>query len=288
MGGEPVLHVGVEGAARLQGAVAGEDDVGRGGGELPALGRVTGLDDDGVALRGAGQPEPALDAEVLPGVGDGLPGAVRGGGVPQFTGGGDELGGAGVAVGPVEEAAAPEVLPGERVEGGDDVPGGAAGAEVVQGGEAAGQFVGLVEGGVDGGGEAEPFGGGGERGEDGQRLGAADHVEVVDAPLVLAQPQPLGEEEEVEEAAFGGSGQVGEGGEGDLPPAGSGRRGRGLGVLGPDGGVVDAREVGGEVHRPAGHAGSPWVVADRSAPRAAAYRLAGRARPRWSRRVAPG
>ncbi|CAM5623496.1 hypothetical protein SMICM304S_01140 [Streptomyces microflavus] len=50
---EPRLDVGVEDAARVQGAVPGEDDVGGGGGELPALAGVPGLDHHRVALRGA-------------------------------------------------------------------------------------------------------------------------------------------------------------------------------------------------------------------------------------------
>lgn len=254
----------------------GEDDVGCGRGELPALGGVAGLDDDRVALRGARDGELALDGEVPAVVGDGARGSVGGPGVPQLAGGGDELGGAGVPLGPVQAAAAPEVLAGEGVGGGDGVPGGPAGAEVVEGGEPAGRFVGLVEGGVDGGGETEPVGDGRERGEHGQRLGPADHVQVVDEPLVLAQPQPLGEEEEVEQPPLGRAREVFERGELDLA---AGAR------VGPDGGVVHAGEVRGEVHlfrdplRGGGrHTRSP----------ARAYRLAGRARPRCSRRVPPG
>ena len=208
----------------------------------------------------------------------------RGSRCPTARGRGDELGGPGVRgppferirelgeVGPVEIAAAPEVLPGEGVGGGDDVPGGPAVAEVVEGGEPAGQFVRLVEGRVDGGGEAEPVGDGGQSAQHREGLGSADHVQIVDAPLVLAQPQPLREEEEVEPAALRRAGEVLEGGEVDLAL----RAG-----VGPDGGVVHAGEVGGEVHllpRRCGH--------DR--PSARAYRFAGRASPRCSRSVPPG
>lgn len=38
----------------------------------------------------------------------------------------------------------------------------------------------------------------GQRGQDRERVRAPDDVEVVDASLLLAQPQPLGEEQEVE------------------------------------------------------------------------------------------
>ncbi len=287
---QAAFHVGVEGASRLEGAVPGEDHVRRGGGELPALVGVARLDHHRVPLRGAGQGELARDVEVPAVMGEGAGGAVGVPGVPQRPRRGHELGGAGVAIGPVQVAAAPEVLAGEGVGGGHHVPGGPAAAEVVQGGEPAGEFVGLVERGVDRGGESEASGDRGQRVEHGQGLGAADHVQVVEAALVLTQPQPLGEEEEVEQTAFGGAREVLEGGEVDL---------RARARIGPDGGVVDAGEVRGEVHpfRP------PRLRLSRlrlrrfrlrrfrsghDAPCVTAYWLAGRARPRWSRSVLPG
>lgn len=112
------------------------------------------------------------------------------------------------------------------------------------------------------------FGDAGQRAEHGDRLGASDDVQIVDTALVLAQPQPLGEEEEVEQSAFGGAGQVLEGGELDL-----GLRLR----IGPDGGVVDTREVRGQMHPLTAHR-SPVV----------AYWLAGLARPRCSLSELPG
>src|SRR5690606_6285622 len=89
------------------------------------------------------------------------------------------------------------------------------------------------------GGEPDPLRDRGERGEHGERLGAADHVQVVDAALVLAEAQPFREEEEVELAALRGAGQVDEGGEVDL----AARPG-----VGPDRRVVHAGEVRGQVH----------------------------------------
>ena len=77
--------------------------------------------------------------------------------------GADELGGPVVALAVVEEAAAPEVLAGEGVGRGDRVPGGPAAAQVVEGGELAGQLVGLVERGVERGGEADVVGDRGQR-----------------------------------------------------------------------------------------------------------------------------
>ena len=47
-------------------------------------------------------------------------------------------------------------------------------------------------------------------GQDRQRVGAADDVEVVDLAALLAQAQALGEEEEVELAPLGGLGEVDE------------------------------------------------------------------------------
>ncbi len=211
-----------------------EDHVGGGGGELAALVGVPGLDHHRVALRRAGQREGALDVELRSLVAD------RAGarGVPELPGQLHEFGGPGVAVGAVEVTAAAEVLAGEGVRGGDHVPGGAAAGEMVQRGEAAGQFVRLVEGGVDGRGQPQVGGDGGERAQHGDRLGPAQHVQVVDPALDLAQPQALGEEEEVEPAALGGGGEVAEGLEGDLAAGGR---------IGPHRGVVDAGEVRGEV-----------------------------------------
>ena len=70
-----------------------------------------------------------------------------------------------------------------------------------------------------------------------RRVGSADGVEVVDLAALLAQPQPLGEEEEVELAALGGLREVDERVELDLA-----LRPR----VAPHGGVVHAGEVRGE------------------------------------------
>ncbi len=117
---------------------------------------------------------------------------------------------------------------------------------MVEAGELAGHLVGLVEGGVDGAGQPEPVGDGGERGQDGEGVRAAHDVQVVDLAALFAQSQALGEEEEVELGAFGGAREVDEGGELDVAA--------GLRVA-PHGGVVDAGEVGGQMdllQRPAG------------------------------------
>ena len=179
--------------------------------------------------------------------------------VPQLAGDLDELRGALVAVVARQEARPAEVLAGERVGRGDRVPRGAAVAEVVERGELAGELEGLVERGVQRGREPDAVGDGRQRGEHRERVGAADDVEVEDAAAVLAQPQALGEEEEVELAPLGGLGEVHE------------RREVGLAArvgIAPHGRVVHAGEVRGEVD----------LLHD-------AYRFAGRARPKRSRSV---
>ena len=74
--------------------------------------------------------------------------------VPEFARHGEELLGPLVAVGVVEEAAAAEVLAGERVRRGDDVPARAAVGQMVEGGELPCHLEGFVESGVDGSGQA--------------------------------------------------------------------------------------------------------------------------------------
>ena len=116
----------------------------------------------------------------------------------------------------VEEPAAAEVLTGERIRRGDHVPAGAAVGQVVEGGELPCHFERFVEGRVDGPCQSEALGDRGERGEHGERVRSTDDVEVVDAPAMLAQPQALGEEEEVEQPSLGGPGEMDEGVEVDL------------------------------------------------------------------------
>jgi hypothetical protein len=110
---------------------------------------------------------------------------------------------------------------------------------MVKAGELPGHLIGLVEGGVDRPGQAEPAGDRRERGEDRERVGTSHHVEVVDLAVLLSQPQPFGEEQEVELGPLGGPGQVREGTELDVA-AGPG--------IAPDRGVVHARKVRGEVN----------------------------------------
>lgn len=250
--GEPAFDVCVESLSGLERAVPGEDRVGRRRGELPALVGVARLEDDRPALRSARHVEMAADVE-LPhvvvesariGVGEEEAGLLVGDdlvpvpGVEQLPGRRQELLGALVAVLLREIAAAPEVLAGELVPRGDDVPRGPPRREMVERGELPCHFVRFVEGGVDRPRQAQLVGDGGQGAQHGERVGSADYVQVVDLPVLLAQAQPLGQEEEVELGALGGPGEVGEGAEVDLAAGGR---------VAPHGAVVDAGEVGGEM-----------------------------------------
>ncbi|EUA26833.1 xenobiotic compound monooxygenase, DszA family, A subunit domain protein [Mycobacterium intracellulare] len=199
-----------------------EQGVGVPGAEVAAVAGVTGLQQHGVALRPGGQRGHAVDAELRTemvddvdarrvGVGAGVGVGDHGVGcpaVPELARDADELLGPVVSVGVGEESAAAEVLPGERVGGGDHVPRRTPVGQVVQRRELPCHLEGFVEGGVDGAGQAESVGHRGERGQHGERVGTADDVEIVDFAAVLAQPQPLGKEEEVEQPPLGGLGKV--------------------------------------------------------------------------------
>ena len=246
------LTSAVEGLPVREGGVPGEDRVRRRGGEVASLVGVAGLEDHRAALRRARDVELAGDVEepvvVLEGAGhrgaqelaaalvrDHL---VAVPGVPQLARGAQECPRPLVAVALREVAAAPEVLPGEGIPAGDDVPGRAAAGQVIKRRELAGHLVGLVERRVDGPGQAEVLGHRGKSGQDGKRVRAPDDVQVVDLAVLLAQPQPLGQEHEVELAALGGLGEAAERVELDVAA-----RGR----VTPHGRVVHAGEVRGEM-----------------------------------------
>jgi hypothetical protein len=250
--GQAALDVGVERLAFGQRAVPAEDRVRARGGELAALLGVAGLEDDRPSLRAARHVELTADVEVHVvvlerarlGLGEELAGRLVGDdlisapGVEQIPGGLQE--GTGSLVPGVlrQEAAAPEVLPGERVPGSDDVPGGPAAGQVVQAGELPRHLIRLVESGVDRARQAEPVSDRGERGQDGKGVRAAHHVEVVNLAVLLPQPQALGEEQEVELGAFSRPGQMREGAELDVAA-----RAR----VAPDRRVVHAGKVRGEM-----------------------------------------
>ena len=251
--GQPAFHVGVEGLPGLQRGVAGEDRIRRRGGEVAALVGVARLEDHRASLRGARHVELPGDVEERVPVAEGprcrggqeLAGAGVGQdlvavpGVPQLVRRGQEGPGPLVAVALGQVAAAAEVLPGEGVPGGDHVPRRPPAGEVVEAGELAGYLVRLVERGVDRAGQPDVLGHRGQGGQDREGVGPADHVEVVDQPVLLAQPQSFGEEQEVELASLGGLGELAERVELDMAAGGG---------VAPHGRVVHAGKVRGQVN----------------------------------------
>ena len=138
-------------------------------GELPAGVGVAGLEDHRATLRAARHVEVARDVEVV--VVDGECPRVRAlrrnwpASLSAMISTPDHESNSTLAAsrklcGPLvplllrQEPATPEVLAGERVPGGDHVPGGAAAGQVVQGRELPGDVVRLVEGRVDRAGQA--------------------------------------------------------------------------------------------------------------------------------------
>ena len=97
----------------------------------------------------------------------------------------------------------------------------------------------LVEGRVDRAGQPESVGDRRECGKDGEGIGAADHVEVVDLAVLLAQPQSFSEEQEIELAPLGRLSKLRKRAELDVTAGG---------WVAPHGGVVYTRKVGGEVN----------------------------------------
>src|SRR5580692_10304035 len=201
--------------------MAGEDRVRRSGGEVAALVGVARLEDHRASLRRAWHVElPGNVEERVPvpegsrgisgkepagaGVGQDL---VAVPGVPQLVRRGQEGSGPLVAVALGQVAAAAEVLPGEGVPGGDHVPRRPPAGEVVEAGELAGYLVRLVERGVDRAGQPDVLGHRGQGGQDREGVRPAYYVEVVDLPVLLAQPQPFGQEQEVELPPLGDLGE---------------------------------------------------------------------------------
>ena len=135
--GEPALDVGVERLARLERAVPAEDRVGAGGGELAALVGVAGLEDHRTALRAARHVELAARCRTASAWCRTRPACASAGRSPDSWSAtissprqesNSSQAAARNSLGPRvalvlgQEAAAAEVLAGERVPGGDDVP----------------------------------------------------------------------------------------------------------------------------------------------------------------------
>ena len=221
--GQPALHIAVEGLGVGQVLLGGEHHLGGAGGELAAGLGLAGLHDHRVALGRPRHVEGAFHREMLALVarrmhlvrveelaarlvadeGLVLPA------VPQRGDGVDELVGALVAFGrralPVEA----EVARGGVAGRGHQVPARAALAQVVEGGELAGEGVGLFVGRRCRGDEAEVFGDHRQGREQRHRLEA--HRLLADAGAGVAAEvgrQPVGQKEGVEQPALGGLGEA--------------------------------------------------------------------------------
>lgn len=178
------LDVGIELLAVGEAAAAGEHGLRGLGRELPAVFRCAGLHDHRPALHRAGDVEGAAHLQIfavvvervhLRGIDeqptlDVAHEGIVGEGIPEAGDDVVELTRALVALGVLHVIVEAEVECGVGVRCGDDVPAGAAAAEMVERGEAAGDVIGLIKRGRAGRDQADPLGDGGERRQQGERL----------------------------------------------------------------------------------------------------------------------
>ncbi len=116
-------------------------------------------------------------------------------GIPQAGHHVVELAGALVALGVLHMVVEPEIQRGVGVGGGDDVPAGAAAADVVDRGELPRQVERLAVGGGGGGDQPDPLGRDGERAERRDRL----EPDAAGALHVVVQRELVGEEDRIEQ-----------------------------------------------------------------------------------------
>lgn len=184
--GQAVPEVGAEGLTGPQGRGPPDDHVGVGGGRLPVLAGVTGVQDDRPVREGSWSGGRASS---------------RAGFWAGFWAGEIEQG---------AETAGP-------VGSGPQNP-GPSGGQLVEIGEPPGHLGRLVEGRVGRPDQAEVLGHCGQAGQHGERVRSPEHVdvqveleiEVTGQGRLLGQPQPVGEQEEVEPSSLRGAGQAGE------------------------------------------------------------------------------
>ena len=222
--GKPALDVTVEGPAGLDLSVPGENAVGVCGSEFAARVRIPRLKDDGMALRRPRHVEPSRNVELrsvvfelplgrvdheAPGVGIGHDGIVVPA-VPELACGQEELSRSVIARCLGQKSAAAEVLTREGIPRRHHVPGRSAPREVVERGQLTRHLEGLVEGRVDGARQTNVLRDRRQRSQNRERIGPTDDVEIVYLTALLAQPQALGEKEEVEFRPFGRLGQLDE------------------------------------------------------------------------------
>ena len=128
---------------------------------------------------------------------------VVGEGIPQPGDHVVELARALVAFGVLHVIVEPEIQRRVRIGGGDDVPAGAPAADVVERGEAAGDMIGLVEGGRAGRDQPDMFGDAGQRRQQRERLERGDGVAALQRiDRHVQHGQVVGHEEGVELSGF--------------------------------------------------------------------------------------
>ena len=211
------LDVGVELLPVGQAAAAGEHGFRGFRRELPAVVGRAGLHDHRPALHRAGDVERAAHREIFSLVVEHMhfggieiqPGfdvahkGVVGEGIPQARDHIVEFARALVALGVLHVIFKPEIQRRVRIGGGDDVPARAAAADVIERGKAAGDVIGLVEGGRAGRDQSDMFGGAGQRRQQRERLERGHGVAALERIDGHVQHgQMIGHEEGVELSGF--------------------------------------------------------------------------------------
>ncbi|MNI29753.1 hypothetical protein D3C73_835770 [compost metagenome] len=120
----------------------------------------------------------------------------------------DELPCALISFGKRQVIATPEIRAGKSAGRGDDVPAGTALRQRVERRKLACQRIRLVECRGQRTDQADILGNGCQGRQDRQRVGAADHVEFMETPFLLAHAQTLSQKNEIEFPAFDGFGKM--------------------------------------------------------------------------------
>jgi hypothetical protein len=223
---QTLAQIVVVGFGLVDVAVGREDHVGDAGREVAPVGRLASLNNDRMALGRARNVERAAHFEPLALVVDGVDAlgldlAIDKGvvlpAIPQLFDQRHHFASAVVAGGVFEMLLFAEVegdlvaarVFGDRVaEAGHNVPSRPPVADMVDRGEFARQLVGFVVGRRDRGGEADMLGVGRQRGQQGERIGAAVHDRPEELLAMFAHHQSFAKEDEVDQAALGCLGEA--------------------------------------------------------------------------------
>ena len=211
------LDVGVELLPVGKRATAGEHGFRRFRRQLPAIVRGAGLHDHRPALHRAGDVERAAHGQVFALVVehvhfvgieiqarfDVADKSVVGEGIPQARHHIVELARPLVALGVLHVVFQPEIQRRVRVGGGDDVPAGTAAADMIERSKAAGDVIGLIEGGRAGGDQSDVFGCARQRRQQRERLERGHGMAALERiDRHVQHGQMIGHEEGVEFSGF--------------------------------------------------------------------------------------